>query len=304
MVGEAVQALAKSIASHQSLTHLHLGHCQLSEADCAHVGEALQANHTLLGLHMSGNKSVVDARGFIAAGAGAKDAKGHVVSRVLGHPAIRNGEQWASGSNCWICERWREVKFTYLPEVSGPAGSRVVLYTSFDQWKPDVMEFVNGADNHEGVSVDHFVLYRMVPPGDHLYLFTVDDDPTVAEDQGKQVWGAPLTLHRGTEAPEGEDPDSEIPLLPMVNFLSVNPVTNDNPNRPGAMPRRAQPPPPVKHKAKVKWLLKNSVFAKYKQETPSFLDKAFRADWEQSKICKLVKDPDEQKLVRTLVIHR
>ena len=70
--------------------------------------------------------------------------------------------------NCWICERWREVKFTYKPGVSGPPGNRVCLHADFDKWKADVMDFVSdaeGDDEAEEKKQGEFVLYRMVPPG-------------------------------------------------------------------------------------------------------------------------------------------
>lgn len=52
------------------------------------------------------------------------------------------------------------MEFRYTPLVSGPAASRVSLHCSFDNWKADVMDYV------EDDSSSYFVLFRMVPPGE------------------------------------------------------------------------------------------------------------------------------------------
>ncbi len=76
-----------------------------------------------------------------------------------------------SGSNCWICEAWREVEFRYTPLSSGPAASRVSLQVSFDGWKSDVMDYCPPGDgdaptmDHGQYTSGYFVLFRMVPPG-------------------------------------------------------------------------------------------------------------------------------------------
>lgn len=62
------------------------------------------------------------------------------------------------------------------------------------------MEFSSAVSND---GVDAFVLYRMVPPGRHYYVFSVNSSIEVADLQPKEVWARRLHLQfENDEAPK------------------------------------------------------------------------------------------------------
>jgi Ran GTPase-activating protein (RanGAP) involved in mRNA processing and transport len=62
-------SLAALLSQNTTLTHLDLSQNQLSSADCGVIGEGLRNNHSLLGLHITGNGGKVDAYGQLMADA-------------------------------------------------------------------------------------------------------------------------------------------------------------------------------------------------------------------------------------------
>eukprot|EP00441_Pelagodinium_beii_P033345 CAMPEP_0197644852 /NCGR_PEP_ID=MMETSP1338-20131121/17692_1 /TAXON_ID=43686 ORGANISM="Pelagodinium beii, Strain RCC1491" /NCGR_SAMPLE_ID=MMETSP1338 /ASSEMBLY_ACC=CAM_ASM_000754 /LENGTH=1652 /DNA_ID=CAMNT_0043218317 /DNA_START=87 /DNA_END=5045 /DNA_ORIENTATION=+ len=62
---KAIATLASILHDGNALFHLDLSYNGLSAADCAVLGEALQSNHSLFGLHLSGNEAAVDDLGFV-----------------------------------------------------------------------------------------------------------------------------------------------------------------------------------------------------------------------------------------------
>jgi len=60
---EMVEALVKNID--QSLVHLDLSQNSLSAGICYEIGELIEGNHSLFGIHMHGNNCYVDGFGFI-----------------------------------------------------------------------------------------------------------------------------------------------------------------------------------------------------------------------------------------------
>ena len=83
-------------------------------------------------------------------------------------------------SNCWICEGWSEVHFTYEPGVSDDNPhidifKPIDLHLEHDHYKPDLML---PQKKNEKV----YEVYRMLPPGTHKYFFTVANEIKVAKD--------------------------------------------------------------------------------------------------------------------------
>lgn len=52
-------------ANNKHLLHLDMSHCDLSKPECFKMNEGLLGNHTILGLHMTGNQLDTDPNGFI-----------------------------------------------------------------------------------------------------------------------------------------------------------------------------------------------------------------------------------------------
>lgn len=95
---------------------------------------------------------------------------------------VRNSKalELSSNSNCWICEGWTEHRFTYEPGRSDNNANYdefkpIKLHLAIDQFEGDLMVRANDSDQvHE--------VYRMLPPGEHRYFFSIDGQPIVAKE--------------------------------------------------------------------------------------------------------------------------
>jgi len=90
---------------------------------------------------------------------------------------ITNIRKIRAKNNCWICEGWKEVMFTYKPPKKTPKIEHldVKLHLNFDNYISTQAQF----------KLDVFVCYRMVPPGEILYFFTVNNN--VIENYGSET---------------------------------------------------------------------------------------------------------------------
>ena len=124
----STSALAAMLETTTGLTHLDLSHNLISAEECTELAAALAQNHTLLGLHMTGNKTAVTSRGHLLPDAVSYNDGGesHVFTRILpgaGKKAsvVDGGEKWSERGCCWICEDWRAHKFVWTPGESDRA---------------------------------------------------------------------------------------------------------------------------------------------------------------------------------------
>ncbi|KAG7379683.1 TRAF3-interacting protein 1 [Phytophthora pseudosyringae] len=201
-----VTALADALANNKVLAHLDLSSNRLDLEDCTLLAKQLENNHTLTGLHMSGNCAVMDSRGFLIPKTQAHDEDGGGSRRLrdqhkLYSIAVFEEVHSDAGSgvfpahlvpivdaSCWYCGLWAEHRFTWTPAASqGPfAGTtdrfevtpsmEVRLHLSVDDWRGGAME--RRENEGDGVS---FSALRVIPPGATNYFFTVvntNADPT------------------------------------------------------------------------------------------------------------------------------
>lgn len=151
------------------------------------MNEGLKENHTILGLHMVGNKMNVDSLGFLRPDE-LLPSSSHLAPRIdnnLTTGALPDYKLYLkTSSNCWICEGWTQVKFRFDPYSSNnppdkelTEQDKVFIHLSFDNYEPDVMF----ADNY-----DVYHVTRMVPPIDFNYYFTINGVPKYATDIEKQ----------------------------------------------------------------------------------------------------------------------
>ena len=74
-------------------------------------------------------------------------------------------------SNCWICEGWVQTKYEFIPNVTHKYKlgdyDNVYLHLSFEGYKPDLMA--------EDPNTAHWNLYRMVPPGNINYFYSINN---------------------------------------------------------------------------------------------------------------------------------
>ena len=106
-------ALSDALTKNDTLLHLDLSQNQLDAQDCAIIGVGLRENHSLLGLHMTGNQGSVDSYGNLAPDANPWPREsGHVnVMTRICNSKVTGREQWMLRNNCWLCGCHREVRF-------------------------------------------------------------------------------------------------------------------------------------------------------------------------------------------------
>jgi hypothetical protein len=159
-----VSCLAEGIASNRTLKHLSLSNNRIPPEEAAVFAEALKSNHTLLGLHMLiGNAAHVDHFGFCIP---IKDGRMRNLSRLI-YEGIEEQANGMPSENCWVCEGWQEIRFSWTPGVSGGGGQKVSLCLSIERWVPQEMTY--------NTELEAYELYRVVPPGKIKYMFQIDE---------------------------------------------------------------------------------------------------------------------------------
>jgi hypothetical protein len=122
--------------------------------DCAAIAKGLEDNHTLLGIHISGNNAHVDAYGFMHPGRQGhyiESLTAHVFVPIMGDDSVSsiaealaaenehdlgldldkgNATSTQEYSNNWVTDRWDKVDFVWAPSISDadsvqPAQSKV-----------------------------------------------------------------------------------------------------------------------------------------------------------------------------------
>ncbi|ETW02024.1 hypothetical protein H310_06541 [Aphanomyces invadans] len=267
---DALRALGASLMENNVLTHLDLSHNRLLEKDCQVLSTALKGNTSIRGLHIGGNDLDIDAYGFVFPDAAQNDPAGaHIFSR-FGFKCSKQGKNdWEKRSNCWICERWAEVRFTWKQHAKKPG--EVFFRAEFDYWQP-----------HHALPSAHdptmWEIHRMVPPGMTQFFFVIDGVPQTTDAHIVQkfqarVWGGVSNYSRGLDMPASNE----------VNIVRVDEtdVLADLKCKP-----RSKTPGPNQEDD---WFAK-SVFCTFQQDTTQHLNNAFEADWNASRLPKLTKD--------------
>ncbi len=86
---------------------------------------------------------------------------------------IKNVKKIRSKNNCWICEGWREHHFSIKKDLHKFVGEdeeeeQVLLHLSFENYRPVKIQKNQLTNDYE--------IYRMCPPGDTYYYYTVDGE--------------------------------------------------------------------------------------------------------------------------------
>jgi hypothetical protein len=143
----------------KSLTHLDISNNHFSSHDCSAMSVGLKQNHTLLGIHITGNGGSVDANGELLPDATPWPLEsGHAISRIIGG-CVTGRESWSLRSNCWICGGWREYRFTYtLSEGDISRHLRLTPVQLYDVKPPK--ELMGSSHRRDVVSSDDLILQR------------------------------------------------------------------------------------------------------------------------------------------------
>lgn len=165
------------------LVHLDISHNNISCEDATYLEQECKTNHKILGIHVDGNEMYIDALGFIHPLKKASKVANYYATSQIYYNINRNQnfvrtnnekiKKIRAKNNCWICEGWREITFSFSAYKMKDADKQFVkLHLNFEDWKPcDTMLFDKS-----------FRAVRMCPPGDVLYFFTVNKKPV--EDYG------------------------------------------------------------------------------------------------------------------------
>ena len=170
-----------------SLVHLDISHNNLSTIDCEHLSKEIKDNHSILGIHVDGNKMYIDALGFLHP-LDLDDQTNHKYYSNLHlnydfsykyemrKTKIDNVRKLRSLNHCWICDCYREIEFVFIPNepIIDHQNHIVKIHLDFDNYKPFDM-FCLG---------NKFQIVRMCPPGEIKYFFTIDTIPVENEGLG------------------------------------------------------------------------------------------------------------------------
>lgn len=291
-------AIASLLEVNCTLTHLDLSQNQLKEHDIIVIGCGLKKNHSLLGIHITGNAGKVDAYGQLAPETEPWPLESaHSMTRIVGAISkVQGREKWALRNSCWICSRWREQRFKFemTPEIFNEKKQNigppfVKLLTSFDNWLAENMTApLNTKENIEAGKVDYcYNLYRMVPPGEHFYFFSVQDGPLYYDETQPHIPIADL-INSGVKIPNGELPShvnttfiedlNEKEKLNGFDSLFIEPCS--------VQPRSRNPDVEIVE-AKKKWTPDDGMFANQGRfHTEAYMKSVLAADWKYMKCSK------------------
>mmetsp|Transcript_1708 Transcript_1708/g.3644 ORF Transcript_1708/g.3644 Transcript_1708/m.3644 type:complete len:893 (+) Transcript_1708:276-2954(+) len=190
-------------------------------------------------------------------------------SRILGHPRIKNSDQWHFTQHCWVCEGWSfiqlEVNEEDLIEVtstdrfqqrSGQTGE-MVLKSSMNGWNELAMDMAERSWSIE----------LLCPPGNHLVWFLKGSSVFISRQmQWKKKWGV------------------------RCNVINV--------------PVRSEELKIVLAKKEIKtreFEKSKSVFKSFIEDSPKLLATMYAKDMQWSKIPRVIKKPDELAEVAELL---
>jgi len=174
-LGDTITEFSNALRANKALVHLDLSFWGFTAEDWDILNLGLVDNHTILGIHMLGNRCGVDALGYLSEKI-VPPIMSHLYSRM--DPFLKVGEisqkdfDLERCKNCWICEAWVPFTFEYEKKMSSVAyipfdsDTDVLLHLSIDSYYPDLM-----IKNEE--SSFKYTKTRMVPPGNIKFFFSV-----------------------------------------------------------------------------------------------------------------------------------
>eukprot|EP00916_Digyalum_oweni_P017192 GHVL01028135.1.p1 GENE.GHVL01028135.1~~GHVL01028135.1.p1 ORF type:complete len:389 (+),score=82.75 GHVL01028135.1:1060-2226(+) len=194
-------------------------------------------------------------------------------------------------STCWLCNDWTEELFTYTPGISGPQGSQVWLRLEIDDFKPFPMNLIGST----------FYAWRAVPeltPDNRRYFFQVDDNAICKFDNPMEDL-LPNCYIRFVLASTGA-----ISTISRVNRLTdkQGKTLNEQPFfvvRPREILQN--PPNEILDTQKIKWLLRDSVFAWFIDDASDALSKSFDVLIGKSGVVPLIPDANERRSVLKMI---
>ena len=256
--------LGKMFSLNRTLIHMDLSHNNLSRDDCQAMQQGFKLNHTLLGLHLSGNQVDLDPKGFIVEAKNQDPSQLHILCRIgkdLETGAISESRvELDSCSNCWICEGWSEVLFSYdattaQPDIPWDPNMLCYLHLSIDNYKPDLME---PKYSRPGV----YSLRRMIPPRRVEYYFSLCEAPMA--QQGKTQFSSTFLGKKAITVPGQNYIKNVIQTRTLIDRTYLEDLS--------VLPRPEKKLIKGMERPRTPWEFKNSVFKDYRQDNSALLN--------------------------------
>ena len=213
----------------------------------------------------------------------------YIYTRTIGTKDVPQSLDWHRAAACWICDRWKEVKYVWNPKRSdtdcrGAAKKAahserlcVACRCGFDKWKPHACE--KQGQNH--------AVWLLVPPGERQNVWALSLDGGIVHTEHAADASCEV-LRKGTlqtslwaGAFDSKDDASKgmivnVRLVPKGDWEDVQ-------------FRRIADAPEVHEEVKEKepWTWQTSMFAPVYEHS---LENAFEKDWELARLDKLAGD--------------
>jgi hypothetical protein len=275
---EAAETIGNCLKQNSSLLHLDLSYNCLDEKDSKILSELIKSNHTLLGIHVLGNKCSIDPKGFLMV-----DKKTKVHKSLFSRRIVEKQSHFHDvKTNCWICEKWVEQTFTCKS-----SGKSVFIHFEFEKFKPELMFNLQG-DLHE--------IVRVVPPGLVKFFFTELDNFRIEScyEKAAQVVEVEVSLY------EGMTKQLSVNTVELVcAFGEVCNIKAPFFTKPRTLENKYIPP--AEKLERIKWLFKTSIFKDYFTDNEKLLSDCFEFDWKHSKISNFIRGQEDQDSLRKVL---
>lgn len=160
-------------------------------------------------------------------------------------------------SNCWICEGWTQMKFTYKKTALDDPDDNVFLHLEFESFKAEVMIYDSMAEEYVSV--------RMVPPGALKYFYTVSGKVVLTQSMHyKQLQKGVKSI---TDCGQMKEELKEV-VVSKTNYydniaVSKQLISKNWLSSIKAIPREPLRRIPRKKRVKTPWSLDKSIFKTY-----------------------------------------
>lgn len=270
----STKVIAECVKVNTGLRHVDFSSNYMGKDSCDVLAKGFEGNHRILGLHMLGCDCKIDSRGFIRPEVYiSKLEQGHIRNRLF---SIRKSKQ-ISLTNCWICEKWVETKFTWTGEANEP----VCIHLECDDFQPDLL-------TKDG---EFFSITRVVPPGKVRFFFSLNLVMIKAKDISVVKVNPPIKKEiefwNSTKVTVYLNNLNQVETSGKAyNFKDTFEIL---PRIPGKIFK-----PEENQLEKIPWKFSTSIFKNYKADDESIHSDCFEFDWNHSKISTIIKKQLDQ----------
>lgn len=347
--------LGNFFVDNESLIHLDISHNNIiNEVDCEYLSSSIIKNHSILGCHVEGNNLHIDDLGFLHVLNKKNLNSEYYANSQINYNIENNLNKYNNKlkvsdivrsirgkNNCWICDGWRETKFTYKPKyLASLENTKTKLISPNKQtqevFKDNEMNDKNNdtygggtvsgflgtnitanvkihlsVDNYKSIEVDKniesYYYYRMCRPGTINYFFTINGEPVVNYGKNTVFLNEAIIKKSDSNNPE-EDDTYIINKVAEMNVYPIDGILDSNlrPKLKFCIPRPSEKLI-VKERPNTPWSFPISIWSYYGYNfngTPEqALREAFEFDYEKTKIeyDKDIKSQEEVNQVKELL---